>query len=131
MILIDTSAFLAILSLRDQNHIIAKQIWDQFILKHESLITPNYLIVEALALIQNRLGMDAIRDFQEKMIPVVGIEWLTPQHHEEIMNSFLLVNRRQLSFIDCACFYTIRRLGIQKVFTFDAHFAEQGFEVIP
>ena len=40
-------------------------------------------------------------------------------------------NRRQLSLVDCSSFETMRRVRIEKVFTFDEHFREQGFEVIP
>jgi predicted nucleic acid-binding protein len=47
------------------------------------------------------------------------------------MEFFLLENRRNLSFVDCSSFDTIQRLIIDKVFTFDGHFAEQGFAVIP
>jgi predicted nucleic acid-binding protein len=40
-------------------------------------------------------------------------------------------NRRQLSLVDYTGFETMRHLGIEKVFTFDEHFREQGFELIP
>ncbi|WP_051276324.1 Uma2 family endonuclease [Desulfovirgula thermocuniculi] len=36
-----------------------------------------------------------------------------------------------LSPADCAFFATARRLGIKTVFTFDRHFAEQGFTCLP
>ena len=47
------------------------------------------------------------------------------------MEALLVVNHRKLSLVDCASFETMRRLGIQKVFTFDRHFADQGFQVLP
>jgi predicted nucleic acid-binding protein len=43
----------------------------------------------------------------------------------------LTADRRQLSLVDCSSFETMRRLGIKKVFSFDEHFREQDFEVIP
>jgi predicted nucleic acid-binding protein len=129
-ILVDTSALLAILSVRDRAHKIAKQIWDRFVLEDVSLYTHNYLIVEASALIQNRLGMNATQDLHRKILPVLEIEWITHQQHQEIINTYLLANRRQLSLVDCASFETMRRHGIRKAFTFDKHFAEQGFEII-
>lgn len=129
-ILVDTSALLAILSVRDSAHKIAKQIWDRFVLEDVSLYAHNYLIVEASALIQNRLGMNAVQDLHRKILPVLEIKWITRQQHQEIINTYLLANRRQLSLVDCASFETMRRHDIRKAFTFDKHFTEQGFEII-
>lgn len=47
------------------------------------------------------------------------------------MQNVLTANRRQLSLVDCSAFETMRRLDIETVFTFDEHFREQGFNVIP
>ena len=40
-------------------------------------------------------------------------------------------NRRHLSLVDVSAFATMRRMGANQVFTFDQHFAEEGFEVFP
>ena len=130
MILVDTSALLAMLSRQDAAHRVAKQTWDRFVCEDVSLYAHNYLVVEASALIQSRLGMNAVQDLHKKIIPMLKIEWITSQQHQEIINTYLLANRRQLSLVDFASFETMRRLGIRKAFTFDKHFAEQGFEVI-
>lgn len=131
MILIDTSALLAILAIEDIAHKIAKRTWDRLVLEDISIHTNQYLLIEAYALIQNRLGMRAIRDLHEKLLPMLNVEWITSQQHQNITENFLLANRRSLSLVDCSSFATMRRLGIRKAFTFDPHFAEQGFEVIP
>ncbi len=47
------------------------------------------------------------------------------------MATLLIAARRQLSLVDCASFDAMRRLGITTVFTFDKHFAEQGFAQVP
>ncbi len=131
MILIDTSALLAILSLGDAFHHRARHTWQRLVQENVSLYLNNYVLVETYALIQNRLGMGAVRDLQEKIIPWLHIEWINVQRHQEIVDSFITVNRRQISLVDFASFATMRRLGIRTAFTFDPHFAEQGFEVIP
>ena len=38
---------------------------------------------------------------------------------------------RQLSLVDCTSFVVMRQIGIDDVFAFDRHFAEQGFTVLP
>lgn len=40
------------------------------------------------------------------------------------------IGRRDLSFVDCVSFVVMRRYEMEKVFGFDKHFAEQGFEVL-
>ncbi len=45
--------------------------------------------------------------------------------------AFLTAGRRALSLVDCASLVVMRRLGVEKAFTFDRHFAEQGFMLIP
>lgn len=131
MILIDTSAIYANLSSSEKNHEIASQTWKDHIKNDTRIFTPNYVIVETISLVQNRLGMRSIFEFQMKMVPFINIEWITASQHQEIMNNFQTANRRKLSLVDCASFVTMRRLGIQKVFTFDRHFADQGFQVLP
>jgi uncharacterized protein len=42
----------------------------------------------------------------------------------------LAAARRNLSLVDCVSFELMRRLGIRRVFCFDPHFAEQGFELV-
>jgi predicted nucleic acid-binding protein len=49
----------------------------------------------------------------------------------QALENLLSINRRQLSFVDCTAFQTMRRLGIETAFTFDSHFREEGFNTIP
>jgi predicted nucleic acid-binding protein len=67
----------------------------------------------------------------EKIYPHLRIEWVDRPLHEIGMNALLAAGRRNLSLVDCVSFEVMRRLGISRVFTFDDHFREQGFDVIP
>ena len=126
-VLVDTSAFLAILHRDDKNHTPAKRIWEQLIHKKAILICPNYVVVEACTLIQNRLGMVAVKTFEEDIVPLIHIEWVDESLHQAGVAALLMANRRRLSLVDCISFETARRLGINTVFAFDQHFVEQGF----
>lgn len=130
-ILVDTSAFLAILNKEDPNNASATELLASFVEDGEELFCTNYILVESYALIQRRLGMDAIRDFQKEILPSIKIVWLGLEEHKHIVARLISDNRRNLSFVDCSSFETLERLGIKSVFTFDRHFREQGFDVIP
>ena len=125
--LVDTSALIIIMNRNDDDHLLAQQVWNRLIYEEASLICTSYVLLETLALIQNRLGMTAVKDFQESIVPLLHIEWVDESLHEAGMAALLTANRRQLSLVDCLSFVTARRLGINTVFAFDQHFTEQGF----
>jgi len=131
MIYIDTSALLAVLNQEDSNHSTAKKTWLSFLETGELLLTNNYVLIESIAIIQNRLGVKNVRRMTGELLPVIEVDWLDPAQHESALNDVLTANRRNLSLVDCASFETMRRLRIEAAFTFDDHFKEQGFTVIP
>ena len=129
MIYIDTSALYAIFDSGDANHKKAKNIWVALINSQETIACNNYVLLETNALLQHRFGINAVLDLQ-KIMPLLQIEWITPEHHRFAISSLLSANLRDLSLVDCSSFETMRHLGIEKVFAFDDHFRRQGFELI-
>jgi len=130
-IFVDTSGFFALLDRDDANHKKARKIWSDVLNPENTLITSNYVIVESFALIQHRLGLEALRGFHEDMLPLINIEWIDAEIHKSGVSALLAASRRKLSLVDCVSFETMRTLGIKTVFAFDPHFAEQGFKCIP
>lgn len=129
-IFVDTSALYALISTQDQQIKLAAATWQEALERGDILFTNNYVLVECFALIQSRLGVEFARALQSNIVPFLQVDWICEQQHVSIVNDVFTANRRQLSLVDCSCFETMRRLGINKVFTFDEHFREQGFEVI-
>ncbi|HEX5808262.1 MAG TPA: PIN domain-containing protein [Anaerolineales bacterium] len=130
-IFVDTSALFALVSMEDQAYTTALSSWGEMVYSQSILITNNYVLVECFSLLQHRLGIEAVRDLQLRIVPLLQVDWISEQGHSSIVNDVLTANRRQLSLVDCSCFESMRRMGINKVFSFDDHFREQGFEVIP
>lgn len=130
-VFMDTSAFLAVLDADDANHERASQIWRELITQEETLACSNYVLVETFALVQNRLGMTAVRVLQNDILPMISVEWVDESLHRSGVSALITAGRRRLSLVDCTSFETMRRLGTQRAFTFDQHFAEQGFDCLP
>jgi len=130
-IFIDTSAFYALLDKDDSNHSKARKAWPALIKADNILVTTNYVLIESFALLQHRLGLDAIRDFQEDLVPLINIEFINAELHRAAISVLLTASRRDLSLVDCASFELMRSLGIKAAFAFDPHFREQGFVLIP
>ena len=129
-VFVDTSAFLAILAADDDYHAVAATIWQQLIISEETLVTNNYVLIETVALLQRRVGLDAVRAFHTKVMPSLIVRWMDESLHQQAMTSVLSANHRYLSLVDCASFQTMRLNQISRAFTFDQHFAEQGFELV-
>jgi predicted nucleic acid-binding protein len=130
-IFVDTSAIYAVLDRDDANHRMAKETWTRVLHVENTLVTSNYVLVESFALLQNRLGMEAVRGFREDVLPLINVEFVTAEVHGSGVSALLSASRRNLSFVDCVSFEIMRVSGIKNAFTFDSHFSEQGFSVVP
>ncbi|MBA7687069.1 23S rRNA-specific endonuclease VapC20 [subsurface metagenome] len=128
---IDTSAFYALIDADDRYHEEAKKEWIKMLNKLYELVCSNYVVLETFALIQSRIGINAVRSFEEDILPVVKIEWVDADVHHAGVSALLTASRRDLSLVDCVSFDLMRRHGLQHVFAFDEHFTEQGFQVSP
>jgi len=130
-VFVDTSALFALVNTAEENNSSAWDTWNDLIRRGDELITNNYVIVESIALIQNRLGISIVQKLQTNTVSLLHIVWIDEEQHAAALQNVLAANRRTLSLVDCSAFETMRRMGINTVFTFDPHFAEQGFTVIP
>jgi uncharacterized protein len=130
-IFIDTSGFIAVLDRNEARHSPAAKTWINILKSEECLITTNYVLVETCALVQNRLSMDAIKAFQDDIVPVLRIEWIDKTVHQAAVCVMLSAARRKLSLVDCVSFEIMKILGVTTAFTLDKHFKEQGFICLP
>ena len=126
-VFVDTSAFLAVLNAGDKMHSSAMDTWRRTLSSDDELITTNYILVETNALLQHRLGMKAVRVFEQEITHALDVKWVDEHQHRAGMSSLLVSGRRKLSLVDCVSFEVMRSLGLSHYFSFDKHFAEQGF----
>ena len=130
-VFVDTSAFLAVLNPDDLNHARATAMWENLLGREDQLIVTNYVLLETTALAQRRHGIPFVQNFQLAAAPVLSIHWVDASIHTLGVAALLAANRRQLSLVDCTSFQVMRQLGVDTVFAFDEHFAEQQFTCIP
>ena len=58
---VDTSGILALLNRADQHHSAAWDMWEGLARAGEELATSSFVLVETYALLQSRIGVDAVR----------------------------------------------------------------------
>jgi predicted nucleic acid-binding protein len=130
-VFIDTSAIYAVLNRRDANHAGAKEAWERLLRGGTTLYTTNYVLLETGALLQRRVGLEALRVLRDDVQPIIAVDWISERAHQAGMDAVLTAGRRKLSLVDCVSFHVMRERGVRAVFCFDDHFREQGFDVIP
>lgn len=130
-VFVDTSALYALLSRTDENHRPAAAAFPG-LRRRGSLITHNYVVVEAAALVHRRLGGAAVRALLDELLAPIEVLWVDPGLHAVAQAAFLAgARRRGISLVDRVSFETMRRHGIGSAFAFDPDFASEGFELIP
>ncbi len=130
-VFVDTSALYALLDADDANYGRSAGVWGKLMGSDENVVTTNYVLVETFALLQNRLGIKAVREFQENIVSILHVEFVTPEIHRLGTVALLAAARRGLSLVDCVSFEVMRESHIKSAFTFDGHFREYGFTAVP
>jgi len=126
-VLLDTSALYAVFDRDDENNQAAGRRWKALLEADARLITHNYVVLELTALLQHRLGMEAVRDLVVEILPVCTVQWVSEAIHAQALHYMLATGHRRLSLTDCVSFEMMRRNGCDRAFVFDPHFDQQGF----
>ena len=116
----------ALADVSDPNHVRAIALFKSALDSGEPLLVHDYIIVEATALLQRRLGADAALQFLSDST-AFQIHWLTAEDHQEAVDLLRLRRRRDLSLVDCASFVIMHRYAISEALAFDADFEREGF----
>ena len=130
-VFVDTSALYALHDRDDARHVEAAAIWEsllQGIADHELRCTSHSgVVIEASALVQRRLGIEALRELHHGTLPMIEIVWVTAGLHARALAALLAAARRDVSLVDWTSFAVMRDVGASRAFAFDADFAHQGF----
>ncbi len=125
----DTSALFALLVHDDLMHIRAKENFAYFAERGVQLLTSSYVLVETVALLQQRIGLAPVHDFNAKIVPLLEIVWADAEWHGLAIQRLSAQNRRNISLVDCLSFEIMESREITEAFTFDRHFVDNGFSI--
>lgn len=125
----DTSGFIALMDADDVFHPLAAKAWQGYLEQQCVISTSDYVRLETWALIQRRLGAQAALDFADLILPACSILHIEENAFSASVNEWRLARRRNLSLVDVTSFHLMRDRQIMEAFSFDKHFAEEGFEI--
>ena len=127
-VLVDTSAYYALISATDQAHDDAQTAYDDLLGQEAEFWTTSYVVLEAAALVQARLGLEALRLLRESLSTSTTVIWIDPDLHDQAWDELERIGQRTVSLVDCSVGIVATAFGIDTVFAFDPHFALWGLQ---
>jgi predicted nucleic acid-binding protein len=124
-VFVDTSALYALLDRSDDRHLDAAGAFRG--LRETGAVTHNYVVVESIALVQARLGLEAVRRLLDDLLPVVSVRWVGVDLHRIAAAALLASGTAAVSFVDRVSFAFMREHALTQAFAYDGHFAREGF----
>lgn len=127
-VFVDTSAFLALIVEDDIHHVKAIERW-QHLLDDSRVVlySSNYVVVETISLLRQRLGNLTAQRFFTDNLPALTILWIYEPVHTAAIAVMLTQGRNGPSLVDCSSFILMQEHHISHAFAFDKHFTQQGY----
>jgi uncharacterized protein len=129
-VFVDTSAWIAFLSSRDQHHFEAEQLFRKAVAEKVRLFTTNLVIAEIHRLILHRVGAEAAASAL-KMIEAdarIMIVFANLSHHEAAKIWLAKFLNQKLTYTDSVSFAIMQEAGCNDFLSFDNHFLAAGFQ---
>ena len=125
-VFVDTSAPYALLGRDDAYHLEAAEAFRHPLAARERPVTRGH-VVESVALVQGRLGLEAARALGHDLRGVIPTVPGDGGLHPMALTALLASRRKDLSLVDWTSFFSLRERGLRKALAFDEGFGEQGF----
>jgi uncharacterized protein len=129
-VFVDTSGIFAALVESDTAHRSAKTALEKLARSRAGLVTSSYVLIETYALLQARVGLDAVRQFHDIWVREMEVIWVDKDLHGRGALRLFRADRRKLSLVDCVSFECMVQQSIERAFAVDAHFREAGFKLL-
>lgn len=126
-VFVDTSGFYAFLDGSDPFHAAARAAFERAIDQRVLLVTTSYVVHESWAIIQGRLGWEAVDGWLDRIVPRCEVIWVDERLHALGAARCRQARERRLSLTDCVSIEAMRRHGLTQAIAADEHFAREGF----
>ena len=130
MIFLDTSAIYALADTGDPYHERSLALFASAIETDQAILVHNYVVIESVALLQNRLGMTSALRFLRD-VDNFHVHWITSDDHQWAVALLEKRARRELSLVDCVSFVVMGRYVVDQALALDRDFEQEGFRLYP
>jgi len=125
----DTSGLFALLVKNDYMYVRARKNFSYFAENNVRLVTSSFVLVETTALLQSRIGLAAVNDFNAKILPLLEIVWVDDKWYAKAVHRLIAQTNRDISLVDALSFEIMEALQVECAFAFDKHFEENDFTI--
>ena len=127
----DTSALYPLMVKTETAHGLVRAAFARLLDTAQPIWITSFVLVETMALLQHRIGLNAARDFDEEILPSLRVHWVDDDLYRRGAERLWKEDRRQLSLVDCVSFELMKLKGVAIAFAIDPHFQEAGFTLMP
>jgi len=133
VIFVDTGAFVARYVSSDGHHTRARRVWAEIERQRTSCFTSNFVLDETFTLLGRQSSYTFAAERARALLDSKALTILRPGAEDELaaVEFFAKFADQEVSYTDCISFTLMRRYRLSRVLTFDRHFRDAGFEVIP
>ncbi|MFH1708158.1 MAG: PIN domain-containing protein [Planctomycetota bacterium] len=133
MIFVDTCAIIARHLEGDQYHAIAFPLWQELVEGNHRLITSNLVVNETMNYMIKRAGSSFAVNVGRSLYASRRLSIVRTAGDDETRALHLLNQKGEpgYSFTDCVSMVLMGKHDIGEVFTFDDHFRQAGYKVVP
>ena len=130
-IFLDSAGIYAVIDEEDRFHQEALDTYDSLVGVGRELLITSYTFIETIALLERRLGFDAVADLMRRVQSHrIAVVWIDDAAHWEVWRQYAGNRATRLNFVDWTTVVLAQGMGAP-IFTFDGGFAEAGFAVLP
>lgn len=128
---VDSSAWIALFSARDQNHEKADRLFRSAIAGRLPLVTTCLVLAEVHRLVLFRAGARASMAVLERMTSSRHVRVEFPAHdlHREAVAWLVRLSGTPVTYTDATSFAVMQSQGCLRALSFDRHFISAGFEL--
>lgn len=128
----DSSAWYALLSSSDTQHVAARRRFGRLVAAGRTVVATNHVISETYTLLRGRLGSRVALSFLEQVRADPFVRRVQVAEAWEVEAELLLAqyHDQRFSYVDATSFVTMRHLGLAEALTFDSDFLIAGFTLV-
>ena len=129
---VDTAAWIGLEVTNDEHHLAAKA-FRQDSGRAYQWVTTNWILWEAVTWLRRRTDHASAVLFGERLLVSGKLEiiTITPRLEMSAWEIFRRYQDKDFGYIDCTSFAAMKALGLTTAFTFDEHFRQAGFRMLP
>lgn len=128
---VDSGAWIALRSRRDQHHAEADRLFREAIRQRLTLVTTNLVIAEIHRLTLFRAGLEPAMRALERIdaSPSLNLYFPTARDHEEALRWLERLAPRSVTYTDAVSFAVMTAMKCKHVLGFDGDFVAAGFQL--